>query len=95
MLKTVKPSDLEQFVLNNTVFDMRPLFNQIPKPLRSRINEIVENNKILLDNFITGEKLISKAKEKRPDLFRVLSTYKGRIWTENFLKYIKKSVFDL
>lgn len=95
MLKSVKPSDLEKFIDKNIIFDMRPLFNQIPKHIRPRINDILKNNQVLLNNFITGEKLISKAQEKRPDLYRVLSTQKGRAWTERLMRYIKKTILNL
>ena len=95
MLKRVKPSDLEQFILNNTTFDIRPLLKKIPAHLLPRITEIIKNNQALLNNFINGEKLISKAKEKRPDLYQVLITPKGRIWTDRLMNYIKKTILTL
>ena len=95
MLKRVKPSDLEQFILNNTTFDIRPLLKKIPAHLLPRINQIIKNNQTLLNKFINAEKLISKAKEKRPDLYQVLITPKGRIWTDRLINYIKKTILTL
>jgi len=95
MLKRVKPSDLKRFISNNTTFDIRPLLKKIPAHLLPRITQIVRNNQALLNNFINGEKLISKAKEKRPDLYQVLITPKGRIWTERLISYIKKTILTL
>ena len=95
MLKPIKPSDLEKYIANNTAIDIRPFLKKIPAQLRPRIAEIVRDNKSLLSYFITGEKLISKAKEKRPDLWKVLSTSKGRAWTNRFIEYLKKIVFSI
>ena len=95
MLKRVKPNDLKQFILNNTTFDIRPFFNKIPASLRPRITQIVRNNRDLLNNFINAEKFISKAKEQRPDLYQVLITTKGRIWTARLINYIKKTILTL
>lgn len=95
MLHKVKPSDLEQFILNNTTFDIRPLLKKIPAHLLPRITQIVRDNRNLLNEFINAEKFISKAKEKRPDLYRVLITPKGRVWTARLLSYIKKTILTL
>ena len=95
MLKKVKPKDLQLFINKNTAFDIRPFFNQIPVSIKPRITQIIRDNRNLLNEFINAKRFIEKAKEQRPDLYQILITPKGQVWTERLLRYIKKVILSL
>jgi hypothetical protein len=95
MLKRVKPKDLQEFIDKNTTLDIRPFISQLPANILPRIQKIVRENRELLNKYINRERFIKKAKEQRPDLYKVLTTPKGLVWTERLLKYIKRVINNL
>jgi len=94
-LKPVKISDLEYYIKKNTVFNLRPFFDKLPKQIRQQISDFAKNNRKLLKELLTAQNLIDQTKENRPDLYKVLITYQGRDWLERFMKYIQKVVLSL
>ena len=95
LLKPVKQSDLEKYVKKMTIFDLRPYLNHLPEQLRSKVSEIAQNNKDLVEKFINGNILIEQSRKHRPDLYEVFITHQGQIWANRVMIYIRKLIFLL
>ena len=95
LLKPVTKSDLEEYVKKMTVFDLRPFLDRFPKHLRSKVAEVAQKNRGLVEKFITGETLTKQAKTHRPDLYKVFITPQGRIWVNRVMIYVRKLIFLL
>ena len=93
LLKPVKKTDLELYVNKMSVFDLRPIFNKLPKQFRIRLSEMIKNNQFLVKNIVGGKYLLEETRKQRPDLYNVLTTYKGEIWLNRFAKYLQKLIF--
>jgi len=78
-----------------TVFNIASYFEKIPKSFRQKISEVVKDNRELIKAILTTEALTEQARKSRPDLYEVLKTYHGQIWTERFMKYIQQIIFAL
>jgi len=78
-----------------SVFDISSYFKKIPKLFRQKISEVAKDNKELIKNLLVAEALIEQARKSRPDLYEVLITRKGQIWTKRFMIYIQQVIFTL
>ncbi|KKM76319.1 hypothetical protein LCGC14_1381320 [marine sediment metagenome] len=78
-----------------TVFNIASYFEKIPKSFRQKISEVVKDNRELIKAILTTEALTEQARKSRPDLYKVLITQQGQIWTERFMKYIQRVIFAL
>ncbi len=78
-----------------SVFDISSYFKKIPKSFRQKISEVAKENNELIKALLTANALIEQARKSRPDLYEVLITQKGQVWTKRFMKYIQQIIFAL
>lgn len=93
LLKQVKPKDLIYYIQNNKAPNLMFYFDVLPKKITKKIRTLKKENSEIMDKYFDTDQILEYSKDTIPELYKILSTVKGKKWLSTLIKYIKKSVF--
>lgn len=95
LIKSLKSEDIITYAEKNSIIDPRRYIYSLPNHIKVKIRNIINNNRDLIDEYFTLEKLIPYIEKKRKDLWYILQTPQYKNWLDKFILICKKVIIQI